>query len=120
MTTNLYEVTIVYNVMIAADNVDDAINFTKKLEKTIVNECEAIEFEVVGSITKQSQLDIDWEDGVPYGNNKNLMTCKQILAENDENEKKEYIESLTDEQKVQLLSTLTLSDIANLLNKKDN
>ena len=118
--TKLYEVAIVYNVMIAADNMDDAINFTKKLKKTIVNEYEATEFEVVDRITKQSQLGIGWEGGVPYGNNKNLMTCKQILAENDENEKKKYIESLTDEQKVQLLSTLTLSDIANLLNKKDN
>ena len=119
MTTNLYEVAIVYNVMIAADDCDDAINIAKKYEKTIVNSCEPTDFEICDYITKMSQLGIDWEDVVPYGYS-NGRTCKQILAENDENEKKKYIESLTDEQKVQLLSTLTLSDIANLLNKKDN
>lgn len=116
--TKLYEVAIVYNVMIAADNVDDALIIARMKEKTIVNECELTEIEVVASITKQSQLDIGWEDVIPYGNH-NGLTCNQILAENDANEKKKYIESLTDEQKVQLLSTLTLSDIANLLNKKD-
>lgn len=117
--TKLYEVAIVYNVMIAADDCNDAINIAKKKERSIVDYCNPIEFEVCGCITKVSQLGIDWEDEVPYGNS-NGRTCKQILAENDANEKKKYIESLTDEQKVQLLSTLTLSDIANLLNKKDN
>lgn len=118
--THLYEVAIVYNVMIAADDCDDAINIARTTKNYIFIECEPTDFEICGYITKQSQLGIGWEGGVPYGNNKNRMTCSQILAENDENEKKKYIESLTDEQKVQLLSTLTLSDIANLLNKKDN
>lgn len=118
MTNKLYEVAIIYNAMIAANDCIDAFNIVRTKEKTIVNECELTEIEVVASITKQSQLGIGWEDVIPYGNSMG-MTCKQILAENDENEKKEYIESLTDEQKVQLLSTLTLSDIANLLNKKD-
>jgi Mg/Co/Ni transporter MgtE len=118
MTTKLYEVAITYNVMIAADDCNDAINIAKKYEKTIVNSCEPTDFEICDYITKMSQLVIGWEDVVPYGYS-NGRTCKQILAENDENEKKKYIESLTDEQKVQLLSTLTLSDIANLLNKKD-
>ena len=117
--TKLYEVAIVYNVMIAADDCSDAINIVKKYEKTIVNGCEPTDFEICGCITKESQLSIDWEDEIPYGYS-NGLTCKEILAENDVNEKKKYIESLTDEQKVQLLSTLTLSDIANLLNKKDN
>ena len=116
----LYVVSIIYDVMIAADDCDDALNIAKKNEKTIVNECEAIDFEIADYITKGSQLSIDWEDAIPYGDNNGGQTCKQILAENDENEKKKYIESLTDEQKVQLLSTLTLSDIAKLLNKKDN
>ena len=118
--TKLYEVEIIYNVMIAADDCDDAINIARTTKNNIVNECEPTDFEICDYITKQSQLDIDWEDVVPYGNSNGGQTCKQILAENDENEKKKYIESLTDEQKVQLLSTLTLSDIANLLNKKDN
>lgn len=117
--TKLYEVAIVYNVMIAADYYEDAITIAKSLEKTIVNGCEPTDFEFCGYITKASQLGIDWEDVIPYGYS-NGLTCKEILAENDVNEKKKYIESLTDEQKVQLLSTLTLSDIANLLNKKDN
>jgi len=117
--TKLYEVAIVYNVLIAADDCDGAVNIAKKYKKAIVNSCEPSDFEICDYITKVSQLGIDWEDAIPYGNSKG-MTCKQILAENDENEKKKYIESLTDEQKVQLLSTLTLSDIANLLNKKDN
>lgn len=119
MTTKLYEVAIVYNVVIAADDCDDAINIARTTKNYIVIECEPTDFEICDDITKQSQLSIDWEDEVPYGNS-NGRTCKEILAENDENEKKKYIESLTDEQKVQLLSTLTLSDIANLLNKKDN
>ena len=119
MTTNLYEVAIVYNVMIAADDCDDAINIARTTKNYIFIECEPTDFEICGYITKQSQLGIGWEDVVPYGYS-NGRTCKQILAENDANEKKKYIESLTDEQKVQLLSTLTLSDIANLLNKKDN
>ena len=118
--TKLYEVAIVYNVMIAADDCDDAINIARTTKNNIVNECEPTDFEICGCLTKQSQLDIDWEDVVPYGNSNGGQTCKQILAENDENEKKKYIEYLTDEQKVQLLSTHTLSDIANLLNKKDN
>lgn len=117
--TKLYEVAIVYNVMIDADDCIDAINIAKKYEKTIVNECEPTDFDIRDYITEVSQLGIDWDDAIPYGNN-NGLTCKQILAENDVNEKKKYIESLTDEQKIQLLSTLTLSDIANLLNKKDN
>ena len=116
----LYAVSIIYDVMIAADDCDDAINIAKTTKNNIVNECEPTDFEICDYITKQSQLDIDWEDVVPYGNSNGGQTCKQILAENDENEKKKYIEYLTDEQKVQLLSTLTLSDIANLLNKKDN
>ena len=117
--TNIYEVAIIYTVMIAAENMNDAINIARTKEKTIVNECEPTEFEMVGIIKKQSQLGADWGGFIPYGNSIGL-TCNQILAENDENEKKEYIKSLTDEQKVHLISTLTLSDIANLLDKKDN
>ena len=117
--TKLYAVAIIYDVMIAADNVNDALIIARMQEKTIVNECDPTDLEVCDYITKESQLGIDWEDVAPYGNS-NGLTCKQIIAEKDENNKKKYIKSLTDEQKVQLLSTLTFSDIANLLNKKDN
>ena len=117
--TKLYEVEIVYNVLIAADDCEDAINIAREEEKVIVGNIDTTDFEICDYITKVSQLGIYWEDAIPYGYS-NGLTCKEILAENAENEKKKYIESLTDEQKVQLLSTLTLSDIANLLNKKDN
>ena len=110
--TKLYEVEIVYNVMIAADNADEVIPFAKKYENAIVRNTEPTYFEICDYITKESELRVEWGDAIPYGYS-NGLTCKQILAENDENEKKKYIESLTDEQKIQLLSTL-------LLNKKDN
>ena len=116
----LYEVEIIYNVIIAADDCDDALYIASTTKNTIVNDSEPTDFEICDCITKVSELCDDWGDVVPYGNSNGGQTCKEILAENDENEKKKYIESLTDEQKVQLLSTLTLSDIANLLNKKDN
>ena len=107
--TNLYEVAIVYTVMIAADDCNDVINIAKKYEKAILYNTKPTDFEICGCITKVSELCDDWGDVVPYGNSNGGQTCKEIFAENDENEKKKYIESLTDEQKVQLLSTLTLS-----------
>lgn len=115
----LYKVKIIYEVMVAAEDYDDAYFVASENVKSITNNEVCHDIEVVETIESIGELSEDWIGVIPYGDNPDELNCYQILELESENKKKEMIESLSDEQKYQLLSTLTITDIVNLIHKKE-
>ena len=60
----------------------------------------------------------EWDGAIPYGY-ADGMTCNEILGLQDESKKEKVIEGLTDDQKKEILSKMTLEEIVTLLNKND-
>ena len=112
MTLNIYKVKITYEVLVLAEDSEDAYYLTKENVEDIVDDQEYTNIEVVEQI---ESVHSDWIGAIPYGDNPNAFTCDEILKNGDK--KKELIESLSDEQKYQLLSTLPIVDIENLIQK---
>ena len=111
----LYKVQITYEAMVIAEDEDDAYFVARDNVRSIIEEEYSIE--VLEHIDSEDKLHSDWIGALPYGDNPDELTCNQILEAKNEDKKKEMIESLSDEQKYQLLSTLTIADIVNLIQK---
>lgn len=114
MTYKLFDVHVHYNAIVVADDWDDAYFNAKEMLDSIIG-TEEPEIEVQEEIKK---LPSDWIGVVPYGGD-GTMTCDQILFMTDEERKEKVIENLTDEQKKEILSKMTLQEICDLLNKND-
>lgn len=116
---NLHRVKITYDVVVAAEDEDDAY-FVARDKAVVITSYEECSIESVKTIESLDELHPDWISALPYGgNNPDELTCYQILESKSETKKKELIESLSDEQKYQLLSTLTIADIVDLIHKKE-
>lgn len=123
MTKKLFRVKITYDTMIAVE-VDklcpvyhSAYRMANEELSVIVTGDDEPEIDVREEITSIDQLGPEWDGAIPYGC-ADGMTCNQILGLQDESKKEEVIENLTDEQKKEILSKMTLQEICDLLNKK--
>lgn len=74
---NLYKVKITYEVMVVAEDKDDAYFVTKKNVKDMDEPFSDIE--VVETIESVDQLPADWIGALPYGDNPYELFCDQIL-----------------------------------------
>lgn len=74
---NLYKVKITYEVMVVAEDKDDAFFVTKKNVKYMDEPFSDIE--VVEIIESVDQLPADWIGALPYGDNPYELCCDQIL-----------------------------------------
>ena len=74
---NLYKVKITYEVMVVAEDKDDAYFVTKKNVRDMDEPFSDIE--VVETIESVDQLPADWIGALPYGDNPYELFCDQIL-----------------------------------------
>lgn len=124
MTQKLFRIKITYNVMVTAEEDecsawDNAYLQTKDELSYIVTGDNEPDIEVCEELTSLEQLDAEWDEAIPFGFNKGGLTCNEIIELQNESNKEKVIENLTDEQKKEILSKMTLQEICDLLNKND-
>lgn len=123
MTKKLFRFKITYDTMIAVE-VDNILSASYSAYRMANEELSVIvtddepQIIVHEEITSVDQLGPEWDGAIPYGC-ADGMTCNEILGLQDESKKGEVIENLTDEQKKEILSKMTLQEICDLLNKND-
>jgi len=115
MTQKLFNVTVMYNVVVAAKDFDDAYFQAEEYDDAIYNLVDPA-VTVNAEITSVEELG-DWCGAIPI--NGNGLTCNEILRLQDESNKEKLIEYLTNEQKNEILLKITFEEIVNLLNKND-
>lgn len=121
MTKKLFRVKITYDTMIVVEEdklcpaVYSAYRMANEELSVIVTGDDEPEIDVREEITSVDQLGPEWDGAIPYGC-ADGMTCNEILGQL---KKEEVIEKLTDDQKKEILSKMTLEEIVTLLNKND-
>jgi len=107
----LHSVKITYNVMVMADDGDDAYYVASGNLETIVKDIKDPNIEVQYYIESEDDLDENWYNALPYGVNPQRLTCLEIVKQNNEIK----VDDLSEEEKGLILSRLTTEQIGELL-----
>jgi hypothetical protein len=107
----LHSVKITYNVLVMADDDDDAYFVASDNIGAIVKDIKDPNIEVQDCIESEDDLDEDWDNAFPYGVNPQRLTCLEIVKQNNEIK----VDDLSEEEKGLILSRLTTEQIRELL-----
>lgn len=107
----LHSVQITYNVMVMADDDDDAYYVASNSLGAIAKDITDPNIEVQDCIECEEDLDEDWDNAFPYGVNPERLTCLEIVKKNNEIK----VDDLSEEDKKLILSKLTTEQIRELL-----
>jgi|688.fasta_scaffold00953_96 hypothetical protein len=107
----LYSVKITYDVMVMADDFEDAHSVASKNREAIVNDDKNPSIEVQDCIEGEEYLDEDYDNTFLYGDNPKNLTCLEIVRK----KKEVTIDNLSEEEKELILSRLTAEQIRELL-----
>lgn len=99
MTKKLHEVRIVFDTMVVAEDGVDPVELAKsELKDIVLNDKPSLYY--VGQVQRLDE-DHPWYSAIPYGDNEELMTCRQVLLESqsEEDKLKSILKKLTEHER---------------------